>query len=463
MVSVYIACRDYADYVGRAIESVIAQAFADWELAVVDDGSTDGSWDVIQRYAGHERIRVSRHERSIGLRGTANECLGLARGEWVMRLDADDRLHPLCLEVLVREAERGQPADLVFSDYYYVDADDQVLGVECLPSSSSGYDAQTFPPHGACSIVRREVLAGFGGYDEDISRQDGHELWLKLLRSGCRYVHVPLPLFYYRRHGESLSASVDALLEDRRLIKRRLAERVDQADTVVAVIPVKNTYPEMPEIPFRRVGGRTLVERAIDDARAVEAIEEIVVTADDDRVVDYVRAHFPDVLALRRPPEVCTPTSAMIDVVRSVVDVRGYDPEVVICLLSVHTPRRRSALIQKALDSFWLYNVDSIVAVFEERGLVYQMGERGLKPINPSNEDRVRLERDALYVDSGAARVFRAKNVRTGRLLGLRIGHALITPEDAAQITSPMDFHLLDPEVGGETGIEHVAASQKSR
>jgi CMP-N-acetylneuraminic acid synthetase len=216
----------------------------------------------------------------------------------------------------------------------------------------------------------------------------------------------------------------------------------------------------MPDIPFRRAGGRTLVERAIEDARAVGVFEEIVLTADDDRVIEYVQEHFPDILALRRPPEICTPTTAMIDVVRSVAETRAYDPDVVVCLLSVHTPRRRAALIQQALDSFWLHDVDSIVAVFEERGLVYQMGERGLRPINPSDEDCVRLERDALYVDSGIARVFRVKNILTGRMLGTRIGHALIKPEDAAQITSPMDFHLLDPEVVGETESAHAPLKQ---
>jgi CMP-N-acetylneuraminic acid synthetase len=447
MVTVYMSCRDYGEYVGRAIESVLAQSSSGWELIVVDDGSVDGSWEAISRYAKDERIRIVRHDQPAGLRATANECVAVAQGDWVMRLDADDRLHPLCLEILCSAVAQDPGVDLVFSDYYYIDHEDQVLAVECLPSSPTGYDVQTFPPHGACSLVRREALLGFGGYDEDISRQDGHELWLKLLGEGRRYRHVPLPLFFYRRHGDSLSASLTAVLEDRRQIKRKLADALEQTDRVVAVIAVKNTYPEMPDIPFRLCGGRPLIDSAIEEAAAVRVIGEIVVTTDDDAVVEYVQQHFPEVIALRRPPEICQPTTAMIDIMRSLVETREYDDDVVICLLSVHTPRRTSSHIQMALDTFWLYDVDSVVTVYEERGLIYQMGEQGLKAINPSNEDRVRLERDALYVDSGAIRVFAAQNTHSGRLLGQRIGHALVTPEDAAQITSPSDFHLLDPEV----------------
>jgi CMP-N-acetylneuraminic acid synthetase len=445
-ISVYIPCHNYAAFVDRAIASVLDQTYDDWELLVVDDGSTDGSAEAIGKYAGNERVTLLQNEQPLGLRGVANQCVAAARGTHVLRLDADDRLHPHCLDVLARAAAAAPETAILFTDYFYIDDADNVIGVECLPTSDGGYEATTFPPHGACSLIRKDVLNELGGYDDDVARQDGHELWLKLLGGGHRFEHVPLPLFYYRQHGESLSKNVSGLVADRTQIMRKLAADLEPAGRVVAVVPVKNTYPAMPDIPFRRVDGVTLLDLAIREADGVDAVEEIVVTTDSDDVAEYVRDHWPEAAVLRRPEQLCRETTTIADVLRHVVSERGYPEDTIICLLSVHTPRRRSSHIQKALDAYRLYGVDSVVSVYEERSLLYQMGEQGLKAVNPSNEGRVRLEREATYVDTGAVRVLPARNLEGESLAGRRIGHALIAPEDAVQIKSPADFHHLDEE-----------------
>ncbi|HUP32254.1 MAG TPA: glycosyltransferase [Gaiellaceae bacterium] len=444
-ITVYIPCHDYADFVDRAIVSVLDQTYDDWDLIVVDDGSTDGSRKAIAKYDGNERLTILHNERPLGLRAVANQCIAAARGTHVLRLDADDRLHPHCLEALARAAAASPETAIFFSDYFYVDDADNVIGVECLPTSDAGYEATTFPPHGACSLIRKDVLDELGGYDDDVARQDGHEVWLKLLRSGHRFEHVALPLFYYRRHGDSLSTDISGLLEDRGTIMRRLAAGIDSDARVIAVVPVKNTYAAMPGIPFRRVGGVTLLDLAIREAYNVEAVDEVVVTSDADDVVEHVREHWPAAHALRRPEELTRPTTTIADVLRHVVEERGLDDDAIIVLLSVHTPRRTAAHVQKALDAFHLYGVDSVVSVYEERSLLYQMGQHGLRPLNPSNEGRVRLERDATYVDTGAVRVLPVRNIRAGTLLGSRIGHALMDVEDSIQIKSPRDFVHLDP------------------
>jgi CMP-N-acetylneuraminic acid synthetase len=445
-ISVYVPCHNYAAFVDRAIASVLDQTYDDWELIVVDDGSTDGSGEAIGRYAGNERVTVLRNEQPLGLRGVANQCIAAAKGTHVLRLDADDRLHPHCLEVLARAVVSSPGTAIVFTDYFYIDDADNVIGVECLPTSGEGYEATTFPPHGACSLIRKAALDEVGGYDDDVTRQDGHELWLKLLGAGHRFEHIPLPLFYYRQHGESLSTNVSGLIADRTQIMRKLAAELEPAGRVVAVVPVKNTYPAMPDVPFRRVDGVTLLDLAIREAEGVEAIEEIVVTIDSDDVGEYVREHWPEVVVLRRPDELCRETTTIAEVLRYVIAEREYPGDTIVCLLSVHTPRRRSSHIQKALDAYRLYGVDSVISVHEERSLLYQMGEQGLRPVNPSNEGRVRLEREATYVDTGAVRVFPARNLAGESLLGRRIGHALMAPEDAVQIKSPADFHHLDEE-----------------
>ena len=248
-VTVYIPCHNYARFVDRAIASVLDQTYDDWELIVVDDGSTDGSAEAIARYAGNERVSVLHNEQPLGLRGVANQCIAAATGSHVLRLDADDRLHPHCLDVLTRAMAAAPETAIVFSDYFYIDEADNMIGVECLPTSDGGYEATTFAPHGACSLIRRDALNEVGGYDDDVTRQDGYELWLKLLGAGHRFEHIPLPLFYYRQHGDSLSKNVSGLLADRPQIMRKLAAGLEPSGRVVAIVPVKNTYFAMPGHP----------------------------------------------------------------------------------------------------------------------------------------------------------------------------------------------------------------------
>src|SRR5215211_9350661 len=94
LVSVVIPCYNQAHFLGEAIESVLSQSYRNFEILVVDDGSTDNTSEVASRY---ERVRIVRQENR-GLSGARNRGLREAKGEYVVFLDADDRLLPGALE-----------------------------------------------------------------------------------------------------------------------------------------------------------------------------------------------------------------------------------------------------------------------------------------------------------------------------------------------------------------------------
>ena len=443
VVSLYIPCHNYGGFVRAAVDSVLSQTFASWELLVVDDGSTDDSWAILRQLEGTPRVRLSRNPEALGLRAVVNAAIEAATGEFVMRLDADDLLHPRALEILVDEAARHPEAGVVFPDYFYVDTEGRVTGVECLPTVDDRYLATTFPPHGACSLIRRPLLERVGPFESDLRSQDGHELWLKLLELGTAVRHVSLPLFYYRQHGDSLSSSLRTVLADRAAIKRRLAERRARDFPIVGVLPVKNTYPDMPDVPFHGFRGSTLLDRALEAASGVPDLDAIVVTTDCARVAEHVGHRWPEVSCTLRDEDLSAPATPLADVVRALVKERGFGDDVVICLLSLHTPFRTSHHVQKAIDNFMLYDVDSVISVYEERSSMYQMGPFGLYPLNPGRENQLRREREVVYIDSGAIRVFPVANLWGPSMLGERIGHALIHAEESFQIKSPHDLATL--------------------
>src|SRR5205807_2324352 len=224
-VSVYVLCYNYGRFLADALESVRSQVFADWELIVLDDGSTDNTSEVLDRYRDDPRIRILANGGHHGLRGSANRCIRESRGDYVLRLDADDLLHPYCLDAFRREASHSPDVSVFFSDYYYIDEDGEVVGVEAF---REGERAATFPPHGSGSFVRRDTFDRIGFYDasldESVQGAAGHgqELWLKLRQAGLRARHVPLPLFSYRQHGPSVSSNAATLIRAQGEVKRRL-------------------------------------------------------------------------------------------------------------------------------------------------------------------------------------------------------------------------------------------------
>ena len=91
-------------FVERAVESVLGQTFDSWFLKIIEDGSTDGTWNLLQRrYAGHPKVRLLRNEKNLGQRGNLNRCLVEGRGQWFAFLPADDAYASHALQTIYEQ------------------------------------------------------------------------------------------------------------------------------------------------------------------------------------------------------------------------------------------------------------------------------------------------------------------------------------------------------------------------
>ena len=250
-VSVYIPCHHYGRFLDGAIRSVFDQTYRDWELIVIDDGSTDETQGVAQDWAVRhpDRVRVLRNPASRGLQACANMAIEAAIGDYVIRLDPDDFFDESALLVLATYLEEHPEVGLVYPNYTYVDEHGTYLGVEYRKKIGSEAKLLDLPSHGACTMVRKRLLKSVGGYDERYDAQDGHELWLKVLHRS-QVANVSTPLFFYRQHSGSISRDEGRLLSARRQIKKGLASRQGGgvSPRAVAIIPAKNTYRYFPNL-----------------------------------------------------------------------------------------------------------------------------------------------------------------------------------------------------------------------
>ncbi len=476
-VTVYIPCHQYGRFLQQAVDSVLAQTREDWELLIIDDGSTDETAAVAAacQAVDPRRIRVITHPRMRGLQASANAALRAARGRYVMRLDADDFLDDNALLVLASHLDRHPEVALVYPNYLYVDEGGGVLGVE--QRKRIGQEAQLLdlPAHGAGTLIRRRVLKSLGGYDERHDSQDGYELWLKVL-ARHRVASVPTPLFCYRQHAASLTQDQDRLLRARSRIKRDAVARGRGGRTVraVAVVTAKNTYRTLPDIVLKPLAGQPLIDYTLEPASRTHGFEAILVTTDDPRVVAHC-AGKPGVTGRLRPAELSgervLESQVVDDAIRWLEREQGLSPDIIVAL-SVHAPLRRPEHIQEAIDTLILYNTDSVLSVYEDYGLHYAHGRRGLEPLNPAMHRQVRLEREALFVDNGAVKACWRRVLTAGSLLGEKVGHIVMPRRESYQIKAPFDVWLIEQillrrqQEGGSPerqGATEVTASHRVR
>lgn len=180
-VSVVMATLNRAGALPGAIESVLSQAGVSFELIVVDDGSTDPTPEVLDRYRDDPRVKVLRNDRNLGLPAALNRGIGLARGRYIARIDDDD--HWTETAKLQRQAAclDQQPEIGVLGTAFVDETGREVFN----PRSDSGIRAQMLFRCPFCHpsvLVRADAIRQAGGYDESLRYAEDWELWMRIGR-----------------------------------------------------------------------------------------------------------------------------------------------------------------------------------------------------------------------------------------------------------------------------------------
>lgn len=449
LVTVYIPCHNYGRYLEQAVDSVLRQTYTQWEMILIDDGSQDDSAQIMARYqaAYPQKIRTISHPTPAGLQVSANEALRQARGRYIMRLDADDYLDENAFLVLSYYLDQHPNIALVYPNYVYIDAQGNFLGLEQRKRVGIEDQVLDLPAHGACTMIRKRVLLSVGGYDERFDRQDGYDLWLKVIN---RYpvANIETPLFFYRQHAESLSGDNVKLLRVREQIKHSRAglENSSVQPRIAAIVGAKNTYTRLPNVVLNPIAGRPLIDYTLDAVMDVDLVEKVLVTTDDPGVVDYCGAHYPDVLTRLRPAEFSDLHASIAMVINDAVQYleQGDIYPDILVWLGVNAPLRMAEDIRAAIHTLLLYKVDSVISVYEDFELHYLHRMYGLEALNPAMHRKIRLEREALFIDNGAVRTFWRDVLTDTDYYGQKVGHIVMPRYDSFQIKKPQDAWIIE-------------------
>jgi glycosyltransferase involved in cell wall biosynthesis len=222
------------EFLTGAIESVIAQAYENWELILVDDGSSDSRAGALLKNLGQRdaRIQIGGQERG-GISSALNTGLARARGDWIALLDHDDLLEPDAVFRAIELMQNDREADVIYSD-----EDKIVDGKLAAPLLKPDWSPEFFRTHDYLGhfVVMRRDLARAEFRSEFDGAQD-YDLLLRISEKTDRIRHIPRVLYHWRRTAESTAHNIrrkpGALEAGRRAIEEHLVRRQENARVTI--------------------------------------------------------------------------------------------------------------------------------------------------------------------------------------------------------------------------------------
>jgi glycosyltransferase involved in cell wall biosynthesis len=212
-VSVVMPAYNAERFLAEAIESVLVQTWPDFELIVVNDGSTDNTLAIAEKYATQDaRVKVY-SQPNVGIAPTLNRCIELASSEWIFRMDADDLMLPNRLQRQLAFIQKHPELAVVSSLIRHIDSKNRVIGKdntelfthEAVNKLVSANEPVGFS-HPAAAFRKSAVLA-VGGYRQAFWPAEDIDLWNRLVEKDYKILVQPEVLLDYRIHGNSTSIS----------------------------------------------------------------------------------------------------------------------------------------------------------------------------------------------------------------------------------------------------------------
>lgn len=241
--TVILAAFNEEDWVGGAIRSVLAQTRRDFELVVVDDGSTDSTAEVVRGFEADSRVRlISQPNR--GLAAALNVAIAAGDAPYIAMIDADDLWMPTYLESMGRCLDEAPGAGFAYTDAWILDhparrirrrtAGDHMAAPEPPPAEAELFLRLLIEANFVFGLatIRRAALERVGGFDESLSASEDYELWLRLLAHGYTAARAPGTLVVVSDRSGSMHQDERRMLRTVREVCRMAAEEMPTSEEV---------------------------------------------------------------------------------------------------------------------------------------------------------------------------------------------------------------------------------------
>jgi len=264
-------------YVDEAIKSCLNQTYSNYELIAVDDGSTDGTSEILKSYSDHLTLITQKNK---GISAALNDGINAMKGNWFKVMNSDDILYPDCIELLISELNKiNDKKVIVHGNCYVIDSNGEMVREWNQPniSNMNQFEQNVFlldhnTVVNVTSIFHKDVFSKHGLFDESLRAGVDYELWLRLcLQHGYRLHLLEKKLIKYRRHKESITVNSmnktpNYSEEIRNLVLNRL-DKVERKKYVKALYEYQKQNPK--SIIKDKVNDVILSNTSISSARKI--------------------------------------------------------------------------------------------------------------------------------------------------------------------------------------------------
>jgi len=209
-------------FISEAIESVLNQTFTDYEFLIIDDSSTDNTIKIIQAKKD-DRIKVFCNDKNLGVIGSLNIGLELARGDYIARMDADDLIRPDRLKIQVDFMDNN-PGTGACGSYYETFGNENTFKVDYLETSNKGIFPQFFLfspiPHPGAMIRKAVIDSNNIRYDVKYIHAEDYKFWFEIYKCSS-LANIPEFLLFYRISENQISKKYTKIQSEKSIIIRR--------------------------------------------------------------------------------------------------------------------------------------------------------------------------------------------------------------------------------------------------
>lgn len=199
-ISIIIPCYNHGKFIDEAINSIEEYKVEDYEIIIINDGSTDSYTNVRLEELQNKGYNVV-FQKNQGLSKTRNNGIKIARGKYILPLDADNKIKPDYLIKALEILDKNSSISIVYSDRMMFGNSNYLMRVGEFNASrllSGNYID-------ACAVFRKEVWDSVGGYDENMKiGWEDWDFWLSATEKNFLFYYIPEPLFYYRVLNDSM-------------------------------------------------------------------------------------------------------------------------------------------------------------------------------------------------------------------------------------------------------------------
>ena len=207
LVSIVIPTYNREDFIEEAVDSVISQTYKNWELFIVDDGSTDNTEGVVKKYLTDSRVSYHKKENG-GQSSGRNFGYKISSGEFIAFLDSDNYWHAERLEKSVNAANDNPDCGVIYADNITVDEQGNEMHRDIMRRYSGDITAKLMYDNFVTintSMIKRECIEVMGLLDESFRRAPDYEFWLRL-STKYKFYYLPEFVAYYREFPGQISA-----------------------------------------------------------------------------------------------------------------------------------------------------------------------------------------------------------------------------------------------------------------